>query len=241
VRRELGVVLHADTLLDEGPAKDAAGEVRGAGVPVPASAGVARVAAGDLLDRGAATCVLLADETGHLVRMVRLGTASDTGWTRTTLIAATRRAIERAPVAQHQTDSYEPTVEIAETVRARDPVCTFPGCGVPASRCDLDHVVPHARGPTNVSNLSPRSRGCHRYKTAALWRCRTRLNHHGAVVAHEWTSPLGTPPGRRRRTPARMHWQVSSVGLAASVPPETRTCLPRCMRRRGSQQLGAPC
>ncbi len=74
---------------------------------------------------------------------------------------------------------------------ARDPVCTFPGCGVPTGRCDLDHLVPHPRGPTAVHNLSPRSRRCHRLKTAALWRCRTRRSPSGAVIAHEWTSPLG--------------------------------------------------
>jgi len=110
-------------------------------------------------------------------------------------VAATREAVQRQPDASHEIDSYEPTLEIAETVRARDPVCTFPGCGVPAGRCDLDHLVPHPRGPTSVTNLSPRSRRCHRFTTAALWRCRTRLDdssHGPVVVAHEWTSPLGT-------------------------------------------------
>ncbi len=42
-----------------------------------------------------------------------------------------------------------------------------------------------------MHNLSPRSRRCHRLKTAALWRCRTRPIPSGAVIAHEWTSPLG--------------------------------------------------
>ncbi len=41
------------------PAKDAVGEVRGNGVPVPVTAAVARVVAGQALDRGASTCVLL--------------------------------------------------------------------------------------------------------------------------------------------------------------------------------------
>ena len=192
VRRELGVVLHVDTLLGTGPAKDAAGEVRGVGTPVAASAGVARVAAADLLRRGATTCVLLTDGTGHLLRMLRLGRAPSGRWTRRSLVAAAQRALAEAPHDKHQTDSYEPTVEIADTVRARDPVCTFPGCGVPATRCDLDHVVPHPRGPTTVTNLSPRSRRCHRYKTASLWRCRPLTDSVGRITAHEWTSPLGT-------------------------------------------------
>jgi hypothetical protein len=192
VRRELGIVLHSDTLFDDGPAADDPGEVRGTGHPVPVTATTARVMAGDAQARGATTCVMLADPDGHLQRLLRVGAAPQGGWTRTTLVAATRRALEKQPDPKHETDSYEPTVEIADTVRARDPVCTFPGCGVPASRCDLDHVVPHPRGPTAVRNLSPRSRRCHRFKTAALWRCRARRTATGQVVAHEWTSPLGT-------------------------------------------------
>ena len=135
--------------------------------------------------------MLLADDTGHLTRLLRVGVAPETGWTRGLLIEATRAALRRQPQPRHHTGSYEPTVEIADTVNARDPVCTFPGCVVPAGRCDLDHVVPHPRGPTAVHNLSPRSRRCHRLKTAALWRCRTRTSASGAVIAHEWTSPLG--------------------------------------------------
>jgi len=196
VRRELGVVLHADTLFGAGPATDDPGQVRGIGHPVPVTAATARVLAGQTQTRKASTCVLPADDTGHPVRLLRVGAAPRTGWTRTTLVAAARRALEKHPHAQHETHSYEPTVEIAETVRARDPVCTFPGCGVPAGRCDLDHVMPHPRGPTSVTNLSPRSRRCHRFTTAALWHCctRTRTRPAGttAVTAHEWTSPLGT-------------------------------------------------
>jgi len=192
VRRELGVVLHADTLFDDGPADDDPGQVRGTGHPVAVTATTARVLAEKAQARRAGTCVLLADREGHLVRLVRVGVAPETGWTKTTLVAATRRAVERSPQAQHHTDGYESTVEIADAVRGRDPVCTFPGCGVPAARCDIDHVVPYPRGPTAVRNLSPRSRRCHRFKTAALWRCRTRTNASGLVTAHEWTSPLGT-------------------------------------------------
>ena len=191
VRREVGVVIHLDTLDGHGDAKDAAGEVRGTGHPVPVTAAVARVLAADALARGAGTCVLLADDTGHLTRVLRVGTGREKGWTRETLIEAARAALRRQPQPRHHTDSYAPTVEIADTVAARDPVCTFPGCGVPTGRCDLDHLVPHPRGPTAVHNLSPRSRRCHRLKTAALWRCRTRRSPSGAVIAHEWTSPLG--------------------------------------------------
>jgi hypothetical protein len=197
VRRELGVVLHADTLLDDGPAAAEPGEVRGAGTPVPVTAATARVLAERATDHGAQTCVLLADAAGHLVRVLRVGATPENGWTRPTLVAAAQRALAAAPVPAHEIDAYRPTVEIDSHVRARDPVCTFPGCGVPSSRCDLDHVVPHPRGPTSVVNTSPRSRRCHRYKSAGLWRARTRTADHGhghgpVVTAHHWTGPLGT-------------------------------------------------
>ncbi len=195
VRRDLGVVLHADTLLDDGPAAAEPGEVRGASTPVPACAATARVLAEQATQHGARTCVLLADAAGHLIRVLRVGAAPENGWTRATLVAAARRAMERSPIPRHRTDTYAPSTEIADTVRARDPVCTFPGCGVPSSHCDLDHTVPHPRGSTSVLNTSPRSRRCHRYKTAGLWRARTLTTDHGhgpVVTAHHWTSPLGT-------------------------------------------------
>ena len=192
VRREVGVVINLDTLDGEGLAAQAAGEVRGTGYPVPVTAAVARVLAADALARGAGTCVLSPTTAAISSACPRIGQAPENGWTREALVAAARRALCKRPAAaRHRTDGYEPTVEIEDTVRARDPVCTFPGCGVPAGRCDLDHVVPHPRGPTAVHNLSPRSRTCHRLKTAALWRCRTRRSPSGAVIAHEWTSPLG--------------------------------------------------
>ena len=159
---------------------------------MPVTAAVARVVAEQALDRGASTCVLLTESDGHLTRLLRVGRAPESGWTREALVDAVRRAIGKNPEPRHETSGYVPTVEIADTVAARDPVCTFPGCSVPASRCDLDHTIPHPRGPTDVQNLSPRSRRCHRYKTAALWHCRTLTNATGTVTAHEWTSPLGT-------------------------------------------------
>ncbi len=45
VRREVGVVMHLDTLAGDGEKQDAAGEVRGTGHPVPVTAAVARVLA----------------------------------------------------------------------------------------------------------------------------------------------------------------------------------------------------
>ena len=82
VQREVGVVITLDTLTSEDPAKDAVGEVRGNGVPVPVSAAVARVVAGQAMDRGASTCILLTDTDGHLTRLLRIGHTPENRWTR---------------------------------------------------------------------------------------------------------------------------------------------------------------
>ena len=86
VRREVGVVLHLDTLADDGEKQDAAGEVRGTGYPVPVTAAVARVLADRRPCPRGETCVLLADDTGHLTRVLRLGAAPENGWTRAALV-----------------------------------------------------------------------------------------------------------------------------------------------------------
>jgi hypothetical protein len=62
-------------------------------------------------------------------------------------------------------DSYEPPQDMRDHVIARDPVCIGLGCRLPANRCDLDHRVPHPRGPTAASNLDPWCRSGHGIKT----------------------------------------------------------------------------
>ena len=42
---------------------------------------------------------------------------------------------------------------LADAIRARDRECVMPGCGLPASRCQIDHVTEwHDLGETNVDN-----------------------------------------------------------------------------------------
>ncbi len=38
---------------------------------------------------------------------------------------------------------YRPPADLADFVIARDQTCTFPGCALPAHRCDLDHEAPY--------------------------------------------------------------------------------------------------
>ena len=43
---------------------------------------------------------------------------------------------------------YRPSTALAEFVRGRD----WPGCDVPAAKCQIDHTVPYPLGPTHPSN-----------------------------------------------------------------------------------------
>ncbi len=61
--------------------------------------------------------------------------------------------------------TYEPPQDLRDHVLGRDRTCRGPGCRMPASRCDLDHRVPHPRGPTSPDNLYAACRGFHEDKT----------------------------------------------------------------------------
>ncbi len=85
-----------------------------------------------------------------------------------------------------QPDRYRPSAALAAVVIARDVTCRFPGCAVPASACDLDHVIAHPHGPTCLCNLCALCRHHHRLKTHGGWR----LTHHGDGHL-TWRDPTG--------------------------------------------------
>ncbi len=84
-------------------------------------------------------------------------------------------------------DSYQRTTAIDRHLRARDQHCRFPGCRLPAVRCEVDHTIDYALGgPTEVGNLAHLCQRHHSMKQFTAWRVR-QLG--GGVL--EWTSPLG--------------------------------------------------
>ncbi|WP_338886611.1 HNH endonuclease signature motif containing protein [Rhodococcus sovatensis] len=95
--------------------------------------------------------------------------------------------------------TYRPSAELVALTRATYCTCTFPGCSVPAARCDIDHIVafdhndPVAGGWTIQSNLQPLCHYHHQAKTLKLWAA-ARLNGDGIF----WTSCSGL----RRITPS---------------------------------------
>ncbi len=85
-----------------------------------------------------------------------------------------------------------PRAELARAVVDRDRTCRFPGCRVPAARCDLDHVEPFdpdrpARWQTVEQNLQALCRHHHRLKTHGGWYV-SRDPISGATL---WRSPTG--------------------------------------------------
>lgn len=87
------------------------------------------------------------------------------------------------------TDAYTPTKKMVEFLEGVYTSCTFPGCEVPAAKCDIDHVRrfdhadPDSGGPTDTRNLQPLCRTHHLLKTLG-WVDATKADD-GAVM---WSS-----------------------------------------------------
>ncbi|MDN3496632.1 DUF222 domain-containing protein [Planococcus sp. APC 4015] len=120
----------------------------------------------------------------------RLLCAGETSWERVLTHPVTQAVLA--------VDTYRPTAELRRLLRARDQRCRFPGCRVPAHRCDLDHVHDHALGgATAQANLAHECRRHHVLKHHSAW---TVVLHPDRTMT--WTSPTGreypdagVPPG----------------------------------------------
>jgi hypothetical protein len=82
--------------------------------------------------------------------------------------------------------TYRPNAALAQRIRDRDRTCRFPGCGVAARRCDLDHVVRFPDGSTTECNLVCLCRTHHGFKHHAGWTL--TMDAAGTCT---WTSPTG--------------------------------------------------
>jgi len=85
--------------------------------------------------------------------------------------------IQLTPIARAHCDhtraetGYRPSRALAHLINVRNTRCTAPGCGQPASRCDLDHTLAWDQGGiTCECDLAPLCRHHHRCKQAEGWR-----------------------------------------------------------------------
>jgi hypothetical protein len=77
------------------------------------------------------------------------------------------------------------TKQIRKSIQAIQPTCVFPGCRMPATDCDYDHIEPWAQGgETSTTNVGPKCRHDHQLKDHG-W------THHRQDGRDIWTSPLG--------------------------------------------------
>ncbi|ROS72124.1 HNH endonuclease signature motif containing protein [Cellulomonas sp. PhB143] len=127
--------------------------------------------------------------------------AANATWTRLLTDPADGRLLDAG------TRTYRLARPLRAAVEARDITCCFPGCRVPADRCDLDHIDPYepdtATGTepqTRASNLQALCRHHHRLKTHGEWTVTTRPD--GTTT---WTAPTGhtydRPPERYDHPP----------------------------------------
>ena len=165
-RPHLQVTVAASTLAGD---DDAPAELAGYG---PISADMARAIARD----ATWTAVEVDPRTGEARRMRDVRDGPDPGG----------RARTGAP------PGYRPPAAVAGDVLARARTCTFPGCRVPAMRCDLDHIEPFdptlpADDQTVGENLHALCRHHHNLKTHGGWRV-VRDDATGRTL---WTAPTG--------------------------------------------------
>ncbi|WP_127132134.1 HNH endonuclease signature motif containing protein [Georgenia sp. SYP-B2076] len=116
---------------------------------------------------------------------------------------------------------YRVPLGLAEIVRARDGTCVLPGCGTPASRCDLDHTIPFGRGgPTALTNLGAACDTDHLIKTMGDFRVRQFA--HGVF---EWTSRLTGRTYRRELDGSTtvLPWRASKRDAEPVPPPADRS------------------
>jgi hypothetical protein len=130
----------------------------------------------------------VASSTGGVAEITGYGVITDSQARALAAHDATWRRLLTDPHSGMLTDfgrhTYVPPVALADFVRARDQYCVFPGCNVPATKCDLDHRVPFPTGATSADNLAAICRHHHRMKHRAGWTVRRR-----ADGTHIWISP----------------------------------------------------
>jgi hypothetical protein len=84
---------------------------------------------------------------------------------------------------------YRPPPALRTLIRWRADRCMAPGCGIPASRCEIDHTIDWQHGGhTALHNHAPLCTGHHTVKHHGGWTVTQIPDSGGALL---WTSPTG--------------------------------------------------
>jgi hypothetical protein len=158
---------------------DGPGDLGGFG---PITAHTARGIAAAALNRPAVRwCATVTSDDGQAIghgcaaparppggRRGSLSGEAGTGWAVTlklTAFAGTGCAHER------ESARYRPPPSLWHLIQIRNQRCTFPGCRMPAVKCDDDHTLAYEKGGrTCECNLGPLCRHHHRVKQSQGWR-----------------------------------------------------------------------
>lgn len=133
------------------------------------------------------------------------------------------------------TDGYQRTAAIDRHLRARDRHCRFPGCRLPAIRCEVDHTIDHALGgKTDVGNLAHLCQRHHSMKQFAGWKVKQL---EGGIL--EWTSPVGTTYTDYPPTPG-VHFAPDPYAPEDPPPPDDAPPPPDAAPADASDASDAP-
>lgn len=170
--------------------------------------------------------------------------AAQGAWTFTMVDPRTGEVLQRA------SKGYRPSPTVLQAVLDRTPTCTFPGCGVAASWCDIDHITPYDHGrpdqeQTRTDRLHPLCRHHHVMKTHGHWTP-TRDAATGVTTWQSRTGQVYTrdpvaapfepgPPGARRAAEMTAPVPVPE-GPTTPVPEGPETPVPE-----GAPIPGAGC
>jgi hypothetical protein len=119
-------------------------------------------------------------------------------------------------------ERYRLGTALQELVEMRDLNCRWPGCRIPARRCDKDHSIPFPHGCTCIENL--------------ICLCRT---HHFLKTHGSWEVLL-LPDGTYQVTDPTGHVYITKPPPPGDVSPPTRTGKSIYLNDRDDPDFGLP-